>query len=66
MRNMSVEYHNIFTTRNLRNRDGIPSLIENKYENIDENFPSLFHRSLKIRDQNVPFLFLETEFSFRL
>ena len=46
-----------FTTRKLKNRDGIPSLIENR----DGNFPSLFRRSLKIRDQNVLSLFLETE-----
>ena len=41
----------IYTTRKLKNRD----------ENRDENFPSLFCRSQKIRDQNVPSLFLETE-----
>ena len=45
------------TTRNLRNRDGIPSLIENR----DGNFSSLFRWSLKIRDQNILSLFLETE-----
>ena len=47
----------IYTTRKLKNRHGIPSLIENR----DENFPSLFRRSQKIRDQNVPSLFLEME-----
>ena len=54
------------TTRNLRNRDGIPFLIENRDGNRDGNFPSLFRRSLKIRDQNVPSLFLKTELIFRL
>ena len=39
----------------------ILSLIENRDRNRDGNFPSLFRRSLKIRDQNVPSLFLETE-----
>ena len=50
----------------MENRDGILPLIENRDENRDGNFSSLFRRSLKIRDQNVLSLFLETELIFRL
>ena len=42
--------NNSFTTRKLKNRDRIPSLNENRDGNRDGNFPSLFRRSLKIRD----------------